>query len=131
MNFALHGYIKLHPDAPPHATHVSKKPIAFPIARLQSGRKDWSIVTNVAGHMVKTSGAIEKEIILALDGTKTIDQLVDIVSVIVQNSILDGSFRPTRDDGTPIVDVKEMRQSLAALTEEVLAGLAKKGVLVG
>lgn len=131
MNFVLHGFIKLHPDVPPHATVVSKKPIAFPLARSQALRPDWNIVTNVMGQMIKTSGAIEKHIIASLDGTKTHEQLLDVVSAIVQNSILDGSFKPTRDDGSPIADAKEMRQSLASLVEEVLQRLARQGILVG
>lgn len=128
---AKYGFVVLHAPPPHHAAKVSDKPVAFPIARLQAARADWTVATNVIGQDVPNGGVLDKQILQFLDGSKNIEQLVDIAVSVVQKALQDGTVSLNGEDGLPLRDASLIRGQLAAMLTETLQRFARQGLLIG
>ncbi len=125
LPLVLRGFVSLHSDSPPHATEVGKKPKAYPLARLQAAVPNCKLVTNAFGASASVS-LVDCIILQNLDGTKTAEDIVDILLKGVQSGAL-----KMEKDNVIITDEKEVRKNLTATVNEILPKMAKHGLLVG
>lgn len=125
LQLVLRGFINLHSDSPHCVTTVSQKPVLFPLARHQAGLKNCQVVTNVLGRSVP--GDIVSHLVMQnLDGTRTAEDLVNILVENVQN----GALKIARN-GNPVMDVQEVRREMTAVVNQLLPRLAALGLLIG
>lgn len=130
LNLVLHNYIRIYLDIPPHVTEVSEKPVAFSPAREQAANENSNFVTNVAGRPIIKKG-LDREVLKQLDGSRTCEDVVDIVVDAAQKLIQGGEVAVKRADGSPVKNASELREPLTAAAQDILQKLAKEGLLVG
>lgn len=124
LKMAMHGYFTLHLEEPRLTLDISDKPVAYPIARRQAQRNSYQI-TNVLYDVVNT-GDIVNTILRHLDGTRTVNDIADILYHDVQAGRLNinkGNVRLTNPE--------DIRESLLIIVAETMPKLALQGLLVG
>ncbi len=130
----LEGFVKelveLHAHAPRFVTEASERPVASSIARLQSKRS--MIVTSLRHETVRMDDAIAYLVLEHLDGTRSKDELVDILIELAASGALvvkvEGE-RPGRPAGPP--DPEKLRAALGRALDTALRALARSALLVG
>jgi len=125
LQLVLRGYLNLHSDSPHYVTGVSKKPVAFPLARYEAGINNCRTVTNVLSNTLP-SDTLANTIIKNLDGSNTVQDVANILVESIQKGIL-----KMEKNGSPVKDEKVIRQDMAKVLEEILPRLAKHALLVG
>jgi methyltransferase-like protein/SAM-dependent methyltransferase len=124
LQLALRGFIGLHSDSPDFTASVSRKPKVFAMARHQAGMKNCRSVTSVLGAMVTTDAA-SNIIIQNLDGTRTVDDIIDIMAGMAES----GKLTISRDN-KPTRDQSIIREEIARVVDQILPKLAKQALLV-
>lgn len=125
LHLALRGFINLHIDCPAFVDTVSKKPVGYPLARLQAQAANCVRFTNVLHAMVPADrlGAL---IMRELDGSRTCD---DIVNSLIAQAI-SGSITLNDRDGRPIKDETRIRDKMDESVPEILGKMAQHALLV-
>jgi methyltransferase-like protein len=119
----LADYVEFHAYQAPFVTSVSEQPMASALARLQLQR---GIAISTLRHQsIKVEGALSRNLILLLDGTRDRSALLCDLGGLVKSG--EATFSV---DGTPIYDPDLALAELSQGLEKNLADLARLGVLV-
>lgn len=124
LMLALNQFMGIHSDQPHHVSKVSKKPVAFPLARLQAARENWAVATNVMGQTIPIQGA-DKLVLQCLDGSNTVEDIAHILVEDIRKNAEAGAM------GKPAQSGGQMRANITNIVKEALPRLAKQGLLVG
>jgi len=125
LDLVLKGFIRIHSDCPHYTNRVSEKPRAFPLARMQARNKASGTVLNVISHSFPYEGP-DRIILSHLDGTKTIEDLVNITIEHLRNNAAAGAPLMSKNTA-PLPD----RTAIANAIEATLQRMAKQGMLIG
>ena len=127
LKLVLSGFMGLHSDSPDFVTEVSKKPVAYPVARYEAGLNGHynKILTNVFSNSIPTD-VTANIIVNNLDGTNTIEDILDVLVESVEKGVLNMQV-----DGKAVEDKAEIRNILQKLVERVMLTLARNAFLVG
>lgn len=124
LQLALRGYISLHSDSPEFVTSISKKPKVFAMARHQVTMKNCRSVTSALGSMV-TTDATSNIIIQNLDGTRTIDDVIEVMIGMAEA----GKITVSRDN-KPTQDKAIIHEEISGVVNRILPKLAQQALLV-
>jgi methyltransferase-like protein len=118
------GVIELHVHPPRFVLQPGERPIASPLARLQS--REGSRVTTLHHHNVAIEDALGRHFLQLLDGTRDRAALLDDLVAFMASG---GASSPRNDQ--PVEAPQAVRQRLAAELERKLAELARLALFVG
>ncbi|MGA7216466.1 MAG: class I SAM-dependent methyltransferase [Terrimicrobiaceae bacterium] len=118
------GVVELHVWAPHLVTTVSDRPIASPIARLESRRGER--VTTLRHTGLELSDQNSRDLLALLDGTRDFEALVDSLATLVK-----AGDAQIRRDGEPVTEPAQVRSIIASELPLALERLARAGLLVG
>ncbi len=125
LELVMHGYIALHANVPHSVQEISKKPVAWPLARYQAGLPNCKVLTNILNLSIR-SDEVANIVIAALDGTKDVAALVDILSASIDKGLIN-----IAKDGKPLKDKAEIKVELEKTVQNLLPKLANQYLLVG
>jgi len=115
--------VELYLDMPHIVLEVSDRPVACPLARLQSQQSD--LVTNLRHERVSLN-PFEQRLLPYLDGTWDRDALVEAMSgLVVEGSLV------LREDDRRVTDPDEARSILGRQIDRAFTWLARAALLVG
>ena len=114
--------VELQVTPPAFVLDVSARPTASPLARRQA---DEGFQVTSLRHETLRVGETERHVLVRLDGTRTV---TDLVGELLQKAT-DGSLQLSRDD-CPINDPTAARDVLEAAVPQVLQRLARAALLV-
>jgi methyltransferase-like protein len=117
------GIIEVYGHPPRFATQPGERPVASPLARLQS-REDGR-VTNLRHYNIEIENPLGRYLLGRLDGSLDRAALVGDLAALVESGAL---TIPT--EGTPVHDGRQVRERLAAELERQLKDLAERALLV-
>ena len=117
------GFLDLRGEPVPRPAEVSERPKASPLAREQLKHTD--VIADHTHQPVRVN-FLSKHLLLALDGTQTVDNLIDHLT----RRTLDGELNMQRD-GNPVTDEQEIHQIMADTVPTQLADFAERGLLIG
>jgi methyltransferase-like protein len=117
------GIIEVYGHPPRFATQPGERPVASPLARLQS-REDGR-VTNLRHYNIEIENPLGRYLLGRLDGSLDRAALVGDLAALVKSGAL---TIPT--EGTPVHDGRQVRERLAAELERQLKDLAERALLV-
>jgi methyltransferase-like protein len=122
LQLVLTGVIETHTVPASVTTEVSERPVASPWARRQAahGRP----VSNLRHRLVATDD-VQRHLILLLDGTRTLDQVLDGLIAFAESKRL-----VVVHEGKALHDRDQIRRTLATLLPQELTGLARNGLLL-
>jgi methyltransferase-like protein len=122
LQLVLTGVIEAHTVPASLATEVSERPVASPWARRQAahGRP----VSNLRHRLVATDD-VQRHLILLLDGTRTLEQVLDGLIAFAESKRL-----VVVHEGKALHDRDQIRRTLATLLPQELTGLARNGLLL-
>lgn len=119
FTLVLQNFISLHAGAPDFITNVSKKPKAFAWARqVAATQKQAKCVTNIKREIVSLV-PFTRTLLPHLDGTKTLDGLVAIMT----DHVLKGDIKMHKDS-TLVTDKKEIAKIIREELDPALKKLA-------
>jgi len=124
LQMVLRGFLNLHSDVPEFTTKISKKPVVYPIARYQAG-KELPQVTNALLGGIPT-GEIVNIILHSLDGTRTVDDVIDVLAA----KVAAGKLNVSRNK-QPLTEPKEVRKALVEIMDNTMPKIAQQALLVG
>jgi methyltransferase-like protein/2-polyprenyl-3-methyl-5-hydroxy-6-metoxy-1,4-benzoquinol methylase len=125
IQLVLRGFIKIHSDSPDFTSTISKKPVAFPLARLQAETNRMvKCVTNAQHSMVSTD-MFANMCIALLDGTRTKEDLVEILT----KDVMSGAIILNREN-KKITDEAEARTEIATKVDHILKSCADQALLI-
>jgi methyltransferase-like protein/cyclopropane fatty-acyl-phospholipid synthase-like methyltransferase len=116
--------IELHVHPPRFVLQLSERPVASPLARLQS--RGGGEITNLRHHTVAVENALGRRLIQLLDGSRDRATLLNDLIASVESGVISA-----QRGGESIKDPREIRKFLAAELEQNLVELAQLAVLVG
>jgi methyltransferase-like protein/2-polyprenyl-3-methyl-5-hydroxy-6-metoxy-1,4-benzoquinol methylase len=117
------GIIEVYGHPPRFASQPGERPVASPLARLQS-REDGR-VTNLRHYNIEIENPLGRYLLGRLDGSLDRAALVGDLAALVESGAL---TIPT--EGTPVHDGRQVRERLAAELERQLKDLAERALLV-
>jgi methyltransferase-like protein/SAM-dependent methyltransferase len=118
----MYGLADLHTQAPPCTNHVAEAPRAHPIAAFQAHSS--SLVTD-AHHHVQDLDPLSLEIVKLLDGTRTREELLEVLMQWFETG------RLQLDDGTTAAQgAGEVRTLLQDRLDRALRNLTQRALLV-
>ena len=117
------GLIELHVYPPQFVMQPGERPLASPLARLQS--REGTRVTTLHHHNMTIDDPLGRHFLQLLDGTRDRAALLDALTAFVVSG---GADVATHDQ--PVNDPQAVRQHLAAGLEQKLAELARLALLV-
>jgi methyltransferase-like protein/2-polyprenyl-3-methyl-5-hydroxy-6-metoxy-1,4-benzoquinol methylase len=115
--------IELAPRPSDFVLEVSERPLASPLARWQIQQD--TIVTNLRHTSVLVEGALSKQLLLSLDGTKDRTALLETLIPLVQSGEAD-----LLEEGAPVRDPQRIRELLPDELEKNLKKLARLALLI-
>lgn len=118
------GVVELHLWTPRLVTKVSDRPVASPIARLESRRGQR--VTTLRHTGIELSDENSRDLLGLLDGTRDFGTLVDSLEALVQ-----AGKAQVRRDGEPVTEPAQVRAIIASELPLGLERLARAALLVG
>lgn len=124
MSFVLKGFLNIHSDSPACVREVSKKPVAFALARYEAGRNH-KMITSVSCQMLRSNEAANI-LLKNMDGSRTV---ADLAGILVE-SVQKGHLKLESETKT-FSSESEIRQEVTSITEETLKRFARDGLLVG
>lgn len=119
----LRGSIEIHAYCPRFVTTVTERPLASALARLQL-QKGMPIST-LRHQTVKIEGALSRNLLLLLDGTRDRSALLKELATMVKSGTA-----AIPGDGGPIHDLELALQELSQGLEKNLNELARLGLLI-
>ena len=120
----LAGLLELHVHVPPFATRVSDRPVASPLARLEA--RDGNVVTTLHCRSLHLSDALQRGVVMLLDGTRDRDALrKDLLGLFESRTLT------LQDGDQPVVDMQIVEKRVDATTEGILQDLARAAILMG
>ena len=123
LRLVFGGVLSLNSEPSAFAATVSAKPVAFPVAREVAKKSDWAPNLN---HRKVNLGPGERVLLVACDGTRDLAQLRGVVADAVARGELNLSV-----DGGPAPDSARAGKAIEEWVGNVLANLARSGMLVG
>lgn len=120
----LSNLVEMHVHEPPLAPHLSERPVASPLARLQA-ENNVARVTSLWHHVVELT-VLDLLVLRLLDGSRDRDALRDALAQLA----LDGVLTITHE-GQPLSDPNLVRQAVSGALEPCLRRLCGFGLLVG
>lgn len=124
MKLALHGCVQLELADCKAVDRVSEKPVAFALARHQAQVPDSTGATS-AMHIHNKTDITANMVLAALDGTKTRD---DLVQMLV-NAVTDGRLKVARE-GQPLTDPAVLKPEMEGIVDRMLPKLAQQCLLM-
>lgn len=115
--------VEFHVCPPRFVTRPSERPIASPLARLQS--REHAKVTNLRHYNIAIEGELPRYLLQLLDGSRDREALLDALTALVKT----GAFIIERE-GTAVQDSQTIQQFLAVELERNLAELSQHALLV-
>ncbi len=115
--------VELYLDVPHFVLKVSDRPVACPLARLQSPQSE--LVTNLRHERVRLN-AFEQRLLPYLDGTRDRVALADVMSELVS-----GGSLVVREGDRRVTDLAEARSIVIQQMDRALQWLARAALLVG
>jgi hypothetical protein len=119
----LIGLLELHVHVPPFATHLSERPAASPLARLEA--RTGTFVTTLHCRNLHLSDALQRGVVMLLDGTRDRAALRKDLLELFKSGIL-----TLQQGDQPVVDMQIVEKRIDAESETVLQDLAHAGVLM-
>jgi hypothetical protein len=119
----LIGLLELHVHVPPFATHLSERPAASPLARLEA--RTGNFVTTLHCRSLHLSDALQREVVMLLDGTRDLAALRRDLHELFKSGNM-----PLQDDSQPVTDMQIVEKRIDSETEQFLQALARGGVLM-
>ncbi len=116
------GFLELRGEPVPRSAAVSERPQATSLAREQLKHTD---VIADHTHQPVHVNFLSKNLIFVLDGTRTVDDLIDHLT----QRTLDGELNMQRD-GNPVTNEDEIRRIMAETVPTQLVDFANRGLLV-
>jgi hypothetical protein len=117
------GIIEMHGHPPRFSSRAGERPVASPLARLQSLEADQ--VVNLRHYNIAVENPVGRFLLGRLDGSRDRAALVGELAALVESGAL---TMPT--EGTPVHDERQVRERLAAELERQLKDLAERALLV-
>jgi methyltransferase-like protein len=118
------NFVELHACPSPFLTELSYRPLASPLARLQS--RNGPVVVSLRHLTLRIEDRLGVRLLGLLDGSRDRAALVDELTRL----ILSGDT-PLLRDGQPLTEPAQVRNSVSADLDNNLRALAKLGLLVG
>jgi methyltransferase-like protein/cyclopropane fatty-acyl-phospholipid synthase-like methyltransferase len=118
------GIIELHMHPPRFVSEVSERPVASPLARLQS-QKGGS-VTNLRHYNLAVEDVPARYLLPLLDGSRDHAALLNDLVAAVESGIISA-----QKGGEPIKNIREAQHFLALELERSLDKLARLALLIG
>ena len=115
--------VELHVCPPRFVPVPGERPVASPLARLQS--REHAVVSNLRHYTTTIDSDVGHQLLQLADGSRDRKDLLDALVALVES----GAFTIERE-GAPASDRAEIRKFLAAELERNLADLARHGLLV-
>ena len=125
MMLVLKGHVTLHHSCPDYVTHISERPVIYPLARKLATIKNNRSVVNVFGSGVKSSD-MWNFVLQQFDGTRSQDDVIDHIVTMT----LAGKMNITKDE-LAIKDPASIRAAAKVSIGEILAEASKQALLVG
>lgn len=116
------GFLELRGEPVPRPAAVSERPQATSLAREQLKHTD--VIADHTHQPVRVN-FLSKNLIFVLDGTRTVDDLIDHLT----QRTLDGELNMQRD-GNPVTNEDEIRRIMAETVPTQLVDFANRGLLV-
>jgi methyltransferase-like protein/2-polyprenyl-3-methyl-5-hydroxy-6-metoxy-1,4-benzoquinol methylase len=117
------GLVELHVYPPQFASEVSERPVASPLARLQL--RTGTQVSCLRHTRINVEGALERQFLLLLDGSRDRATLVrDLAALVASGEVT------LERDGAPVRDGHTASRILAEELEPALVKLARLTLLV-
>jgi SAM-dependent methyltransferase len=116
------GVVRVFHSPPVFVPHVSERPVASPVARLQACGD--SRVTN-REHWGKGLGPFDRFLLTLMDGTRNREELIDALCEGIERQQID--FKPDRNTFT---GEQELRDSLNSSYDELTGFLAQSALLI-
>lgn len=123
LKLALHGYIALHAESSPAAKTLSEKPEVFKWARWQAAQPGSKSVTNMM-HTLVNSDLPGNMVMMLLDGTRTVPQVVDAMIENVKSGKL-----TVKQGETPVTDDATIRTHMTAVVDQLLPRLLQQHLI--
>jgi len=118
------GMIELHRHSPRWASQASEKPVASPLTRLQL--QSQANVTNLRHVSIQVEGALERQLLLLLDGTRNRDALLCDLGKFL------GSCLKNMEPNSELFNsTRHAMENLAVDLELNLQKLARLALLIG
>ena len=118
------GIVEFNVTPPRLVSRPSERPVASPLARLQS--RESSEVANLRHFNILVEDPFSRRLLQLLDGSRDHDALLDDLVAIVES----GAATVETDQGATTGNPQEVRQFLAVELERKLAELAEMALLV-
>jgi methyltransferase-like protein/SAM-dependent methyltransferase len=118
------GIVELSVTPSRFASRASEKPVASPLARLQS--RESNEVVNLRHYTILVENPLSRRLLLLLDGNRDRDALLDDLTMLVESSMA----TVEKDQSAAPASPKEIRQLLTVELEQKLAELAEMALLV-
>jgi hypothetical protein len=115
--------VELHVHPPRFVTQPGRRPVASPLARLQS--RGEGRVTNLRCYNIPLEDALGRYLVQILDSSRDRAALLDELMGLVEA----GDLTVERGEG-PVQDTGRIREALAAELERQLVDLAERALLV-
>lgn len=123
LRLALHGYMGLLSDGCTAVEKAGAKPEVFKWARYQAAQPGCTNVTNMTHALVNTDPAANAVMVL-MDGTRTLDQVVDGMVANVKDGTL-----TVRNGDNPVTDEKIIRDSMKNIVDQLVVKLAQQNLM--
>ncbi len=124
--FAMYaaGLVDLHVHVPPFVTHLSEKPVASPLARLQARHEE--VVTTLNHRSLCLPEVVQRGLIMLLDGTRDLKTLkADLVELLRE-----GALASSDSEGKPLQDEQAIQAMVDDKLPALLAILPRMAVLM-
>jgi methyltransferase-like protein/SAM-dependent methyltransferase len=118
------GFVELHSQPARFVGHVSDRPVASPLARLQVRRGN--TISTLRHLTLKLEDSLSRHLLLLLDGNHDQDALLSELS-----GLLKSGAATIQRDGQPVADLADALETLQRQLTPSLRHLAQSGVLVG
>jgi methyltransferase-like protein len=115
--------VEFHVCPPRFVTVPGERPVASPLARLQS--REHAVVSNLRHYTTTIDSDVGHHLLQLADGSRDRKGVLDALVALVES----GAFTIERE-GAPVSDGAEIRKFFAAELERNLADLARHGLLV-
>lgn len=125
IQLVLRGFIRIHLDSPDFTDKIGKKPVAFPLARLQAQTNRMVKCVTNAQHTMVSTDLFANMCIAMMDGKHTKEDMIDSIVRDVQS----GSVTLNRDN-RKITDETEIRTEVAAKVDHILKNCANQALLI-
>jgi methyltransferase-like protein/ubiquinone/menaquinone biosynthesis C-methylase UbiE len=119
------GLLDLHVHVPPFVVHVSERPLASPLARVEARHGD--VVSTLHHRSLKLGDSIQRGLIMLLDGTRDRSALRRGLKELFES----GSLALLDENIKPVTDMNAVTKRIDDELDEVLNQIARTALLMG